>query len=101
MGENQGMLQQVITGVLRKLIKTEYHHMELPANVYSVVTKRVDCGGYYEYNLKILDNNRGIDERFPEIPRVKCEDKYEVETTLVVLLMNGELDVYIIGSVIE
>lgn len=94
------MLEQMITNVINKLVKTKYQHIELPSVVYAKVTKVQETTGYYVYNLKILDENKEIDTEFPEIPEVKSTVGLEYGDIAAVTLLYGQLKVYIVGKVI-
>ncbi len=94
------MLEQMIIKGANKLIETKYQHIKLPSVVYSKVTKVQDATGYYVYNLKILDENKEIDTRFPEIPKVKSTVALEYGDICTVVLLYGQLNIHIVGKVI-
>ncbi|MBU5312214.1 hypothetical protein KQI38_09260 [Tissierella carlieri] len=94
------MLEQMIQNVIEKFIKAKYHHIRLPSSVFAKITKVQEQAEYYIYNLKILDENKAINPEFPEIPEVKSEIKLENGDIATVLLLYGQLNVYIIGKVI-
>ncbi|WP_018752680.1 hypothetical protein [Paenibacillus sanguinis] len=89
-------LAQMINTAVKKQIETDYPHLLYPAAVRAKITKAAG-----EYNLKILDDNGVIDARYPEIPNVKSEQIFEVGDTVAVLLMYGQLDLYIVGKVVS
>lgn len=95
------MLQEFVITVVKKLMKTEFVHLEHPAAMYARVTKRTELGEYYEYNLKILDKDKQVDSRFPELPRIRSKQRHEVGSTVAVALLYGELNPYIIGEVVD
>lgn len=94
------MLEEFVKTALRKQMKTEFPHLELPAAMYAKVTKRTELGGYYEYNLKILDEDKQIDENFPEIPHITSKQKYETGEVVAVLMLYGKMNPYIVGEVV-
>jgi len=92
------MLEQMIKVVIDNKLEIDYPHLKLPAASRARIT-RVQLGTEYTvYNLKILDKNNVIDERFPEIPGLKSNLVLEINDVVVVLLLYGELDLYIIGK---
>lgn len=94
------MLEEFVTTVIKKLMKTEFPHLEHPAAMYARVTKRTELGGYYEYNLKILDKDKQVDSRFPELPRIRSKQGHEVGDVVAVAMLYGELNPYIVGEVV-
>lgn len=94
------MLEQMIQNVIQKLIKTRYQHIKLPSSVLAKITKVQEQADYYIYNLKILDENKAINPEFPEIPKVKSKIILESGDIAAVLLLYGQLNVYIVGKVI-
>ncbi len=94
------MLEAMISAAIDKKIKTEYPHLELPAAVYARVTKVQELVVGYEYNLKVLDEIKEVDESFPEIPGVRSEYALEAGDIAVAILLYGKLNVFIVGRVI-
>lgn len=94
------MLEEFVTTALRKLMKTKYPHLELPAAIYAKVTKQIELGENFEYHLKILDENKQIDNNFPEFPRIVSKERYEVGTIVTVVMLYGKMNPYIIGEVV-
>jgi hypothetical protein len=94
------MLEAMMSAAIDKKIKTEYPHLELPAAVYAKVTKVQQLSEGYEYNLKILDEIKEVNESFPEIPGVMSEIALEAGDIAVVLLLYGKLNVFVVGKVI-
>ena len=94
------MLEQMIQNVIEKLIKTKYAHIKLSSAVYAKVTKVQQYPDYYLYNLKILDENKEVNAEFPEIPEVKSKVVLESGDVAAVLLLYGQLNVYIVGKVV-
>lgn len=88
-------LVQMVQTAVSKQLETKYPHLMYPAAARAKITK--SSGGY---NLKILDENGVIDERFPEIPAVKSDQVFEVGDTVAVLLMYGGLDIHIVGKAV-
>lgn len=94
------MLEQMIKNVFEKHIKENYQHLSLPPAVLARVTKVQEQVDHYVYNLKILDENKGINQEFPEIPEVKSKIAVENGDTVAILLLYGQLNVYIVGKVV-
>jgi hypothetical protein len=94
------MLEQMIQNVIEKLIKARYQHIKLPSAVYAKVTKVQEYVDYSVYNLKILDENKEINSEFPEIPEVKSTVRLVNGDIAAVLLLYGQLNVYIVGKVV-
>lgn len=94
------MIEEAARVVWEKYIKKKYPHLEYPANVYARITKVKDNIDHYEYNIKVLDKNLDIDVMFPEVPGIKSKLKVEVNRTVAVALMYGELEFFIIGEVV-
>ncbi len=94
------MLEQMIQNVIEKLIKAKYQHIKLPSAVYAIVTKVQEYPDYYVYNLKILDENKAVNALFPEIPEVKSKVALENSDVAAVLLLYGQLNIYIVGKVV-
>ena len=93
-------MEQMIQNVIEKLFKAKYQHVKLPAAVYAKITRVQEYPGYYLYNLKILDENRAINTEFPEIPGVKSTVSLVNGEIAAVLLLYGQLNVFIVGKVI-
>lgn len=91
------MLESMINAAIAKKIQTDYPHLLQPLAVRAQITK-VSGSGMYDYNLKILDADSRIDERYPEVPGIKSNQAYDQGDTVVVLLLYGQLDLYIIGK---
>ena len=51
----------------------------------------------YVYTLKILDKTLNVDNDFPEIPNVKSSIRAQKEDIVVVLLLYGGSDVFVLG----
>lgn len=54
----------------------------------------------YTYNLKILDENKSIDDKYPEIPNVKSYIKLDLGDVAAVTFLYGNVNPFIIGKVI-
>lgn len=92
------MVEEVIKGVVSKMIQSDYPHVQLPAVMHAKITKVTISGEWYEYNLKILDKNGVIDARFPEIPNVRSKVQILSGKTAAIGLLYGELNPFIIGE---
>lgn len=49
------------------------------------------------YTLKILDKTLNVDNDFPEIPNVRSSIQVQKDDIVVVLLLYGGSDVFILG----
>lgn len=94
------MLEQYVHTVVNRKIRQEYPHIELPSAVFAQITKARTDGSGYVYNVKILDANRNVDERFPEIPNVRSELALDPDDIVAALLLYGQLNLFIVGKVI-
>ena len=95
------MLANMMNILIDKRMKEDYPHALLPSGVLGQIT-RVQLGSVvHEYNLKILDETRNVDDRFPEIPQVQSDKGFEVGDIVALLLLYGQLDVYIIGKAVS
>lgn len=91
------MLETMIESKARDLLKKEYPHIEHPMGVYARITK---VSGN-EYNLKILDESKAVDTRFPEIPKVESDKSFVLGDTVAAILLYGKLShIFILGKVI-
>ncbi|MFW5435204.1 hypothetical protein [Paenibacillus apiarius] len=95
------MLADMVNILIDKRIKEKYPHIQLSAGMLAEITKTQIGTDIHEYNLKCLDESRNINDQFPEIPGVKSNLKFEVGDIVAVLLMYGQLDVYIIGMAVD
>lgn len=94
------MLEEMIESKINITIERKYPHLKLPVAVYARITMFQEYPENYLYSLKILDENFEIDSKFPEIPGVKSKEKYLDGDIVVVLLLYGQLNVFIAGKVI-
>lgn len=91
------MLETMIESKTRDFLKKEYPHIEHPNTVYAKITKVAGN----EYNLKILDEGKAVDTRFPEIPKIKSNMVFEIGDIVAVAILYGKLShIYILGKVI-
>lgn len=88
-------LVQMIQAAVTKQIMEQYAHVQHPSAVHAKITKIADG-----YNLKILDENGVIDDRFPEIPNVQSEQVFEAGDNVTILLMYGQLNPHIVGKAV-
>lgn len=94
-------MKEFVENVFKEMIRTKYTHLELPQTMYAKITKGSESSAVvHTYNLKLLDENMGINEEFSEIPNVKSKDYYEVGSIVVVTLLYGKLNVFILGEVV-
>jgi|GEM_PF-6314424 len=90
------MLKDMIKNTLKEIFKTDYNYLEYPFAMKAKITSKNDNS----YTIKILKNTDEYDDKFPEIPNVsKNESEYNIGDKVVILLLYGQLDVYIVGRV--
>lgn len=94
------MLEEFVKTVFKNLIKTEFSHLELPSLMCAKIVKRKEISTFYQYNLKILDENNQVDNSFPEIPNIKSRFNFQVGDTVAISLLYGKLNPYIVGEVV-
>lgn len=94
------MIETVVKTVLSKTMKEEYSHMMLPGAMFAVVESVKDCGSYYEYILRIIDENKMPVKKYPELPQVKSKLNIEAGKTVAVVMIAGRLDAYILGEAV-
>ena len=84
------MMKNFVKQELDDQIKTNYPHMRYPPCIYARVVKASKKEDVYTVTLKILDKNKQTDTRFTKVP-------VESGDTVVVILLYGECDPYIVG----
>lgn len=116
------MIEEMMKGIIERTIETKYSHLKLPNSVYVKVTRvnkesvyysydlkmilngveeEVTIKQYsYNYNLKILKEDKSIDERYSEIPNVKSFIALNSGDIAAALLMYGKANPFIVGKVI-
>lgn len=94
------MLKECVINIVNELIQNEYSHAELPGTMYARITRAENQSDYYVYNLKILDENRNVNEEYAEIPNVRSKDYYETGSIVAIVLPYGKLNVFIVGEVV-
>lgn len=93
-------LKQMIRNEITNKINREYPHLKMPTAMYARITGAAQQGTDYIYNIKILGKDLGYSSEHPEIPGVKSKLKIETGKSVVVLLMYGELNPFIVGEAI-
>lgn len=91
------MMKQFVKQELEQQIRKDYSHLQYPPLLYA---KAVQVQGELpprKITLKILDKNKQPDSRFPEIPNVKTDIYIEKGEVVVIALLYGELEPYILG----
>lgn len=88
------MLETFVRKEITNEIKTNYPHIQYPAGMYARI---VQAGEKYMYTLKILDKTLNVDNDFPEIPNVRSSIQIQKDDIVVVLLLYGGSDVFILG----
>ncbi len=91
------MMKMFVEQELQNQIKKTYPHMRYPAGLYAKVAAVRQSGELYSVTLKILDKNRQLDSRFPEVPNVKTDIPILRNDIVVIVFMYGECNPYIIG----
>ena len=65
--------------------------------MYARIVQAKQDGEKYMYTLKILDKTLNVDNDFPEIPNVRSSIQIQKDDIVVVLLLYGGSDVFILG----
>lgn len=91
------MMKQFVAQELSQQIKDNYPHMQYPSFIYAKVVTARPAADRYEVTLKILDKNMQVDNRFPEIPKVITDMVVVTNDVVVIALLYGEMNPYIIG----
>ena len=86
------MVKGVVKICINEEIHNEYPHLIYPTTLLAEVTK----GGEERVNLKVLDEHSNIDERYPEIPDVKVQEKYDTGDIVVVQLLYGKIEMPVV-----
>jgi hypothetical protein len=94
------MIEELVQTGVNKVLSEEFPHLLRPAFVCARITKAQDAGGYYVYNLKILDKTGEIDSSFSEIPSIHSKVQAATGATVAVALLYGELNPFIIAEVV-
>lgn len=121
-----GMLEDMIRGVMDRQMSREYPQAQLPPIMLAQVSTVSETGTGkeehrqvqvdlidgpeiieavihkkgYVYSLRILGSNGEPDSRYPVIPGVRSLVQVEPGDKVVVAMLYGALDPYIIGEVI-
>lgn len=91
------MMKQFVKQEFDQQIRKNYPHLQYPTLLYA---KAVQVQGElppWKVTLKILDKNKQPDSRFPEIPNVKTDIYIEKDEVVVIALLYGELEPYVLG----
>ncbi len=94
------MMKTFVDREITEQIQKKYPHLRHPAGVCARIVKAgADSRqlGIYEYTIRILDENMNADTQYPEIPGVVSALSLEKDEVVVVLLLYGGTDVYIVG----
>ena len=91
------MLETFVRKGITNEIKTNYPHIQYPAGMYARIVQAKQDGEKYMYTLKILDKTLNVDNDFPEIPNVRSSIQIQKDDIVVVLLLYGGSDVFILG----
>ncbi len=89
------MMKQFVAQELEQQIKENYPHLQYPPFMYAEAVQ-VQGELTKEVTLKILDKNRQPDSRFPEVPKVKTDIYIQKGDVVVIALLYGELDPFIL-----
>ena len=93
-------LEQMMQLVAQEAIASGYPHLQYPAIMTAKVTKAAPMTGYGLYNLKVLDADGEINADYPELPDVHSQLGLETGDVVVIALIRGQLQPYIIGEVV-
>lgn len=115
------MVDQLVATILRQ-VKEHYPGVGIPAALKAVITtadkleetysieckilceeneKEYHCKierNYYLYAVKVLDNNEGILESYPELIEIKSRQQYECGDIVQVVFLGNELEAAIVGG---
>lgn len=91
------MMKLFVRQELAEQIRTNYPHMRYPPCIYAKVVSVKKSGVTYTATLKMLDKNKKPDYRFPEVPMVSTQIPIVKDDTVIVVLLYGECDPFIIG----
>lgn len=96
-----GMLEDFARDMVAQEIKDNYPHIKYPQGVYAKVVAVTENTGKYICTLRILNRAMNFDKNFPEIPGVKTDLKINVGDTVVLMLLYGGSDFYILGRMAD
>lgn len=91
------MMKGFVEKELEYLIKEKYPHMQHPAAMRARVIYVSKSSRDTICTIRIIDKNNEIDERFPEVPYVETKIDIQVNDLVVILMMYGACDPYIVG----
>lgn len=91
------MLKTFVAKELKEQIENEYSHIKYPAGMYAKVLQVKKENGISECVLKILDKNLNEDNVFSELPGIKTELELKKGEIVVILLLYGGSQVYVLG----
>lgn len=91
------MMKLFVQQELTEQIRANYQHMRYPPCIYAKVTRVKVSGVTYTATLKMLDKNKKPDNRFPEVPMVSTQIPIAKDDTVIVVLLYGECNPFIIG----
>lgn len=91
------MMKQFVRETLDDTLKNEYPHMRYPPCVCAHVVNAKKSGDDYICTIRILDKNMQTDNQFPEIPAVQTSVPVHQGNRVVVLMLYGECNPYIVG----
>lgn len=115
------MIQEMIEATINNTIEKSYTHLRFPGSVYVKITKANKYSSYnqeasvkidsishsliitrnvYLYNIKILKEDKTVDERYSEIPNIKSVIELQIGDIAVANLMYGKVNPFIVGKVI-
>jgi len=91
------MMKQFVVQELGEQIKKNYPHLQYPPLLYAKAVQVQGDQPPREITLKILDKNKQPDSRFPEVPKVATDLYIKKDDIVVIALLYGELNPYILG----
>lgn len=91
------MMAKFVRETLDETLKSDYPHMRYPPCICAKVVNVKEKDGMYDCTLNILDKNMNRDMQFPEIPAVLTGIPVKKNDRVVVLMLYGECNPYIVG----
>ncbi len=91
------MMQEFVKQELDSQIKNNYPHLRYPHCIYAKVVNVMADSDVYICTLKLLDKNKQVDTRFPEIPMIRTKIAVKKGDVIIVTFLYGECNPYVLG----
>lgn len=112
------MIEGLIKTILKK-VKEEYPHIATPSIFQAKITtvKKLESyekeiviewegqekqckvkDYYYAYNIKIINENGNVNTKYPDLPNIRCKEKYDIGDYVTIALVEGEMNPVIVGG---